>query len=97
MKIGGIIKCPECNKVVPENQLKIKRSNLQIESDQREDYFAGEDEKLCRKKDNLFIKAFCPTCEKKFEVMTLVEIKPIRCYSAETRSDLVMIDEEKEN
>ena len=35
--------------------------------------------------------------KKQVELMVIVNIEPIKCYSADSRSDLVMIDEEKED
>lgn len=92
MKFGDIVKCPTCNKTVEEKNITIRRSNL-INEGRESDYFEGEEEKLCRKGDNIFLKAFCENCNKKFEAMLLVEIKPIKYYSAESRDQLVMVEE----
>lgn len=85
------ILCPECNEPIKPETIVIKRANL-LNENNKDDYFAGEDEKLCRKEDNLFIKCYCDKCEKSFESMVLVEVKPIKYYSAKTRAGLAMIE-----
>ena len=93
MKFGDIVTCPTCGKVVKESSITIRRSNLINEGRER-DYFEGDNEKLCRKEDNIFIKAFCEDCNKKFDGMLLVDIRPVQYYSAESRDQLVMVDGE---
>ena len=90
MKFGDIV-CPTCGKPVDNSTVVIKRANLKNEA-VTEDYFAGEDEKLCRKEDNIFLKAFCKECNKKFVAMVFVEVKPVKYYSAEDRDQLVMVE-----
>ena len=97
MKLGDITKCPFCGSTIAENSITFRRTNLVNESDQHEDYFAGDNEKLCRKTDNIFAKGYCSNCQKNVELMILVDIKPIKCYSAGDRSDICMIDGDPED
>ena len=92
MKLEGeIIKCPYCDTEIDVSTVEILRSNLLNESSKEEDYFEGNDETLCRKNDNVFTKCLCKNCNKSFETMILIEVKPIKYFSAESRSDLVML------
>lgn len=95
MKFGDIVKCPDCGNTIKDTNIGIKKISIRNESDQ--DYFIGDEEKLCRKTDNIFAKGYCDNCKKQVELMIIVNIEPIKCYSADSRSDLVMIDEEKED
>ena len=90
MNFGDIVKCPTCNTSISADNITIKRKN--IIKDNTEDYFDGSDEKLCRKQDNLFVKAFCPKCDKKFAAMILINVEPSKCYSADGTDDLVIIE-----
>lgn len=89
MKFGDIIKCPKCGEVINGDTIIIKRDN--IINEDAPSYFSEDEKKLCREKDNLFIKANCEKCGP-FRAMIIVDVKPVACYTAEDNSNLVMID-----
>ena len=93
MKFGDIVKCPDCGSIIKETSISIKKISIRNDSDQ--DYFIGDEEKLCRKTDNVFAKGYCDNCKKSFELMITVNIEPIKCYSADSRSELVMMNDDK--
>lgn len=90
MRFGDIVKCPECKKVVGGENIIIKRNNILNED--KPSYFSEEEKKLCREKDNLFLKVKCPDCNKAFRAMVVINVEPVDCFTADDNSNLVMID-----
>lgn len=102
MYLGDLIKCPDCQSVIDEENVFIERSHIRTKKSYTDEGIVGCEDgvcpvidvdsiPICEKMDTVFAKCFCPTCQTKFKAMIPIEATPLTSFSASGNDKLVMI------
>ena len=91
MKLADLATCPVCGGKIKRETVKFRRLNVRDEDLKLGEVESEPSDNLCSNVDNIFAKGYCEVCNKKVDLMYVINVSTRVCYTAESRDKLVTI------